>query len=104
MQKLFANPKHWIKGWFAKDANGGSVKADSVYATCWCLIGGIRHCYPEKQRADIENKIVAAIESEFPQSAKYLYRKYGQLDIADWNDASIRTIDQIQRVVKAANV
>lgn len=41
-RELIADPNHWTKGSFARDASGQTCSPTSEFAVCWCASGALR--------------------------------------------------------------
>lgn len=68
---LITDPKNWIQGAFARDANGCLVSSDDPSAVCYCSIGAI--------------KALRLPCNEQENTIDYLYKSIGKL-IPDFND------------------
>ncbi len=91
LQELFSEPAKWARGYYARDARGGATDHDSPYAVCWCLLGGIRKCYP-KQTIQKANELHAVTMKRY------------QKGVADFNDDVRTTFDEVRGVLAEANL
>ena len=88
--ELLADPAHWTKHAMARDAFGTVIRINSPNATCWCLLGAIRHCY--KSLPDIDS-ICDRIYAELPRSG-----------ITSFNDNSETTHADIIAICNKLNI
>lgn len=93
LQKLFSNRKHWTTEAYARSTTGRVVKSESPDAVCWCLRGAVYKCYPQSEAQD---RVLKKLD-------RFL-RGSGFYNIVFFNDSPDTTFDQIQRLVKLANV
>lgn len=78
---LLDDPRHWTKGWEARDKSGGGVSPGDYAAACWCGRGALWAVAPDDQwsRSDAS----AEVEAQLP---------LGDWDsIPSYNDAPRRT-------------
>lgn len=80
-RKLLETPKAWTKGTYARDADGNKVSSYDKNAVCWCLEGAI-HKASDSLRGH-STEIWDVME-------KFLQDKYGYLNIASYNDQTVR--------------
>ena len=67
--ELLSGPEKWTKGFYAKDKNLKHVSHISEDAFCFCIIGAIMHCDPERaDHAHDASKVMDKIvEKRFSQ-------------------------------------
>jgi len=53
VQELLSDVSKWTQGAVARDASGNSCWEDDEEAVCWCFMGAIRYCYPNKDAVEI---------------------------------------------------
>ncbi len=87
LQKLFADPKRWIKGDYAKSKSGRSVDPTSKSAVKFCLLGGLQAVHDGSSYHAAHHKIMSVSD-----------------DFVNFNDAPETTIKDIQILVKKAKV
>ncbi len=92
LQELFADPTRWTKGANARNFKGFSVSPIESEAKCFCLNGGFTKIYGYKHNGPLYLKLLIAI------------REMGHDHLASFNDSPITTIEDIQAVVKIANL
>lgn len=54
---LLSNPDHWTTKAYARDNNKKIVDDQSPFASCWCIVGAIRKCYPTQERFEVLDKL-----------------------------------------------
>ena len=77
---VIADPKHWMQGWYAKNAEGKSVGPCNPDAVCWCSLGALHAVAHEENTYN--TRLTAA---------GYLARvsaECGYSDVPDFNDNS----------------
>lgn len=81
LQELYDAPEKWTKGYFIRHYRGKSS---------FCLVGALGMCYSGEKMYEVYEKLSKAA---------------GDVDcLTKWNDAPERTFEDIQRVIKEANV
>lgn len=99
LQELFAKPGVWIQHEMAKDAEGRYVPATSSRACCFCLFGGIEHCYADStSRSEARRKLREAINRKHGYPEDYPTR------LIDYNDDPRMTQEAILEICKEADV
>jgi hypothetical protein len=65
LRKLLADPKHWMRGRYARDIKGNTVPPLDPTAACWCIMGGIIKVTSgnEVDARDVRNKMLRALSS-----------------------------------------
>lgn len=96
LQQLFTSRSRWIKNDFARSADGYYTNVDHASACKFCLLGGMRRCYPVSSRPRIREKLMAAIRK--------LHPKKDWQNITAFNDHRRTTFENILRVIKEAGV
>ena len=102
IQELFSDPKRWIKGSYARDAQGLLSAEDSEKAVCFCLLGAIGNVYPPGERSKVVGKVASAIQRIDPDFDTTSRGQYGI--VVSWNDVPERTIEEVRKVVEIAGV
>ena len=94
LRKLIDSREKWTKGVGARNKRGRACPPDSVWATKWCLDGGLEVCY---RRGDGFAVAREAVESACD-------RLYGTRNYISWQDS--RTVDwlQVARLLNEAGV
>ena len=87
VRELFTDESKWSQFAFARNKYGGRVDLDDPYAYSFCIIGAIRHCYPNELASDIKTKIVRLIGDE---------------RLLRWNDTS--KFSEIKKVVEFLDI
>jgi hypothetical protein len=110
LQELYAREGTWTKGAYARLPNGEVAAADDKGACCFCLDGGLVHIYGDntEQYCEALEKVWQTIMKVF-SAPKFLQGlkeidDYCWIGTVRWNDRPERTIEDIRRVVKEANV
>lgn len=88
LQELFADPKRWTKGAYARNKYNTIVSFENPSATCFCLAGGLLSVYEG---------------IDYFRAINSLY-KGCRLRLSKFNDDPSTTIEDIQELVKKANV
>jgi hypothetical protein len=120
--ELFATRKQWIRGHYAACERSGranpgaalqrtifSTTPDSEHATCWCLSGAVRRCYPlAAQQKRVLCKLREAIETlgwrrAFPTSMTSKYETDEGI-VVRFNDSPETSFRQVKAVVDLAKV
>ena len=81
---VIADPKHWTKGQYARDAKGQASAPCGPDAVCWCSLGALDKVAHEEYTYDAR---FAATRCLFDVSEKYGYN-----GIVDLNDNSSHEI------------
>lgn len=92
LRRLFDVPSNWIQGSPASTDSGAQCRPESIFATCWCLMGGVSKV---TSYSDELEEYDAAIESVH-RSIKMLGFENG---IAAWNDDNGRTYQDVLAMV-----
>jgi hypothetical protein len=107
LQELYKQKSNWTQGLSVKckkpNILGGDINdaRKNPEKFCFCLVGGIRLIYGTKNdevEQQIWNKVRDTIRFLYPREEGFLW------EIAIWNDDKKRTIKDIRKVVKLANV
>ena len=101
LQELFSDPKRWTQGRLAQDSSGEKVTTCDNKAVCFCLVGGAKRVYKHEAPSVCQKLAVAIVGFPFENSR---YESVCLDKITQWNDDPARTIADIQRLVKEANV
>jgi hypothetical protein len=105
--KLFESWRTWIKNAYARNhrASDDQVLATSPDATCWCLLGAVKRCYPIEQRHAVMDKLAASIKELFPRRVDkvVLPRESGET-IITFNDTKATRFADVLKVVNHAKV
>ena len=88
--ELLATPDRWTKGRFAADTSGHGVAPSNPEATCFCMLGALRRCYPALEE-------YLAIRKRL---GKWLHETYGISSVVVFNDAEERTHSDVVNVLK----
>ena len=97
VRKLFANKDHWIKGHYAKDAEGNYRDPSSPEAVRFCLVGGLDRCGADNHES--RKHVQDAIAELFP--GRFLIG-YDKPFIHLFNDDPEITHDDVLRVLDRA--
>ena len=90
----FFETHEWTQGSYAKTVNGTNVSPLDPDATCWCVIGAIRHLYPPRSTAEIYNDDVC--KNIWPRFTNVITN----MSLAQWNDAPGRTKAEVISLLK----
>lgn len=109
LQDMFADPKRWTKGAAARYETGTCADGISnVGVASVCLLGGLHHVYHEdgKKLEEVREKLQEAIGELFPERSPAItaFPKTRQRLIHPFNDHSLTTITDVQKVCALANV
>lgn len=104
IEGLYRDPTHWIKGSWGRTYDGKHkfnihdiLVGTAQNARCFCLGGALYAVYPgSKQRNMAKKRLIKAITKLFPE--------HEHDSIVVFNDALLRTIKDIRRVVKESKV
>jgi len=99
VQRLFSKPEKWTHECFARTASGDSCTYNAGKAVCWCLLGGI-YLHTEAC-GTFTDSVLDVVWRALPRSARNNPDEIRD-DIADWNDRSRRTVDQVREVLERA--
>lgn len=88
--ELLSSPEKWTKGVGARDAAGQPATADETAAS-WCMLGAIHCCYPDssRERADLFSR---------------LKERLGSIHLSAWNDAAVRTYDDVVGLLRELDI
>ena len=96
IKELLDKPEKWTTGSYARDYNRWSVVSSSPEATCYCLAGAMRKCYPlYEERLQVSRKLIDAITA---------IPKMHFSCIESYNDYPDRTFDEIKQLVETLDV
>lgn len=93
VEQLLSSPEKWIQQSFARLANGFLATTDDPDAVQFCLVGAMRHCYPNYYQFDTPawSRLRAAFGN-------------GISDVLTWNDAPERTFADVQALIQELNL
>jgi len=94
----FLNETNWTQGAAARNQSGEPVAPGSPDATCFCLLGAMRRCYPG-YTFDFESAMLR-ITHAIHRRVKYSVF----IPVQDFNDQPGRTFDEIAEVIREAQV
>lgn len=97
----FSDTFTWCKGYYAQDINGIPVPEGGERACRWCLSGCIISLTEENKHPGIADDLgteTLSFMSEFIKTDSNGFYS----DIADWNDARVRTFADIKNIIKRA--
>lgn len=87
--ELLSDPKRWTKRVTARDKDGNPTPSGYPDAVCWCLVGAILKCYPDRI-GEIVNKVNQVILSK------------GHRNLVNFNDTA--THEDVLEVAREANI
>jgi hypothetical protein len=98
VRELLDSEEKWTKRLYARDASGASVSPNDDKAVCWCLIGAIRYCYPDRVHGVFER-----VENHLRGKGAL---KIDELCIgaSEWNDAPKRTFEEVKQLVDELDI
>ena len=97
LKRLLNKKDHWTQGAYARDEHGEIVRPSDSNAVCWCVLGGLMRCYPDRlERDKIEKKLREIINDN---SKPYRY-----MGIVSWQDYPTRTFEEVCELLEKANV
>lgn len=67
--ELLSEPEKWTQFAYARDKDGNPIPVTAPEATCFCLLGALRKCYP-----DFDSELSAL--NRVRQSIQRLYKEY----------------------------
>lgn len=68
VHELLSDESKWTKGVYARGADGRPLATSDPDATCFCLLGGLRICYPNlDERRAMTDRVKLEIERKYPQ-------------------------------------
>lgn len=86
----------WTQGWFAKNADGGSLKVFSQSATCFCAVGAMRRV--AGSRGELATAFATFISaSKIPEP-----ERNAGANIVQWNDDPARTQSEVVEAFRKA--
>ena len=89
VKDLLTDESKWVKGAYARTAEGrraGSCESDAVR---FCLLGAITRCYPNAGFGEVLNRVV----DQLPGRA-----------IAEWNDDQSTTFTDVRNLVEKLDI
>lgn len=92
LQELYADPKRWTQGSYARTADGLKVWPFDDRASCFCLHGGVGKVY-DTQPVEKGNEARMRLNNEI-----------GRGGVPSWNDDKSRTVEEVQALVKKLNI
>jgi hypothetical protein len=87
--ELLSDPSKWTKGVIARNSNGERVAGYDPSATCFCLYGAIKRCYPGYAAEETFSRIQECVPDR---------------DAIGWNDAPERTYDEVITLLKELDI
>lgn len=99
LRELFKSARQWTTGAYARDHKnkkiGLTVEECGPDAVCWCLLGGLRRCYPDPLiRAEARKRLVMAIAIHSGR----------EKSIPEFNDSKNTRFRDIKAVIEKAGV
>jgi hypothetical protein len=94
VKTLFKDKSRWTKDAMALDPDGSYVGLHDGQTAQVCLLGAIEFCYRDSNKRD---KVLNKVQN-------YLYEKYENDDIADWNDRPGRNFKHVKDLVTKLNI
>ena len=100
LRELFKSARQWTKRAYARDHKnkkiGRMVDECGPDAVCWCLLGGLRRCYPDlNEYAEARKRLVMAIS---------LHKGRENISIPEFNDSVNTRFSDIRAVIEKAQV
>jgi hypothetical protein len=103
ISKLFSSWRGWTKNVYASTRRSGlRVEPRNAAATCWCLAGAIRKCYPESEQSTVIERLANSIQELFPRRIGESFRSFAV--VINFNDAPSTRFADVLRVVRHAKV
>lgn len=101
VKDIFTSPDRWLKGAWATKPNiqyieGELVSSNDANATCFCLVGAIRHCY---RRGDIwteYSNVVKMVMTELKVES--------ETAVINWNDDKGRVFNDVKDLVNKLDI
>ncbi len=93
IKTLLSDKSKWAKGWFAYDKYGFCVDAVSERAACYCLMGAVNKCYPNRTDT-VMKKLLTGIQKTQPRVKS----------VVSWNDNSRRKFSEVKRLVTKLDI
>lgn len=95
VKELYSDASKWTKEWYAKDANGDWTDTSSEEACSFCLEGAMLKCYRYDENLEaIRDRVMEKIQENDPHMRA----------IAQWNDATSRTFQDVKDLVEALDI
>lgn len=88
--ELLDSSSKWTQGTFARDSDGYSVYPTHKDAVQWCVMGALDVCYPDP--------------NELLNKDWELGKAINSPSLAEWNDATDRTYEEVYEVLKSNNI
>ena len=102
VSELLSSPEKWTKDWYFKDGNGNRISSwKDRRITCYCLMGAGFACYPDLSGETYHDTLVEVIRKLFPDRMKNCTQGN---KVAYFNDHPDTTFEDVQRVLKEADV
>lgn len=83
VSELLTDETKWCQGCHARDQRGHEVRWNSPDACCWCLLGALNLCYAHRKL----------------KVAYSVVRHLRGVGVAEWNDASERTFEDVRQLI-----
>lgn len=98
VQELYSNPEKWTQHYLTRNSMGHDTGLCFSQAHCFCLMGAILYVYGNFTTVmrEAENRLLDALGERYPS--------FRGLSYVAWNDAPERTIQEVQEIVKIANI
>jgi len=106
ISELFSSWRCWIKNSYARVTRSRRDDVNPSYsaATCWCLAGAVKKCYPAHEWGAVATCLGATIKELFPHRVKGISDGSWWDIIIKFNDAKSTRFADVLRVVKHAKV
>src|SRR6267142_1110529 len=105
ISELFSSWRCWIKNSYARVTRSRRDDVNPSYsaATCWCLAGAVKKCYPAHEWVAVATCLGATIKEAIVEC--YPEAEFDNYDfVVQFNNAKSTTFRKIRRVLRKANV
>ena len=93
------NPTCWTQHYMARNKNGSIINYKSPEATKWCVLGAMfKLGWEDKDIVDQETKLQKEIAIFYKDDV------YAPESVAGWNDEPERTVEDIIKLTKRADI
>lgn len=89
VKDLLTYESNWVKGVYAKTAEGRNASYCDPDAIRFCLLGAINRCYPPLGKREVVNRVVDQLSGRA---------------IAEWNDDQSTTFTDVRNLVEKLDI
>lgn len=92
LKEFFSTRNKWTKNAYARNQEGKPVPLSNSNAVKFCILGGIKVCYPLEQQEKIAAKIRDYIDPN------------GHTSIVEWQDVPKRRFKEVKKLLKDLDI